>query len=87
MSAYELAQLNIAVMIMRRRKEWFERMPEAFMVLWWVPGGHRPDVAEASTKLDLLRAKGPTADAFTLRHPFPAPDASSDIQQAGGAHR
>jgi hypothetical protein len=62
--------------ILRRRKEWFERMQEAFVVLWWVPGGHRPDVAEARLKLDLLRAKGPTADAFTFRHPFPAPDAS-----------
>lgn len=63
--------------ILRRRKEWFERMHEAFVVLWWVPAGHRPDVAEASTRLDLLRAKGPTADAFTFRHPFPAPDVSS----------
>lgn len=62
--------------ILRRRKEWFERMPEAFAVLWWVPGGHRPDVAEARNKLDLLRAMGPTADAFTFRHPFPPPDAS-----------
>jgi hypothetical protein len=59
--------------ILRRRKEWFERMPEAFMVLWWVPVGHRPEIAEAGMKLDLLRSKGPTADAFTFRHPFPAP--------------
>jgi hypothetical protein len=62
--------------ILRRRKEWFERMPEAFMVLWWVPAGHRPDAVEARLKLDLLRANGPTPDAFTFRHPFPAPDAS-----------
>jgi len=62
--------------IMRRRKEWFERMQEAFVVLWWVPGGHRPDIAEARSRLDLLRAMGPTADAFTFRYPVAAPDAS-----------
>jgi len=63
------------VEIMRRRREWFERMDQAFLVLWWVPKGHRPTVAEAVAKLDLLRAKGPTADAFTFRQAFPAPDA------------
>jgi hypothetical protein len=36
------------VEIMRRRKEWFERMAQAWAVLWWVPSGHRPDVAEAA---------------------------------------
>ena len=30
------------VAIMRRRREWFEKMDEAFLVLWWVPKGHRP---------------------------------------------
>jgi hypothetical protein len=62
--------------VMRRRREWFERMPEAFLVLWWVPKGYRPSVAEAIAKLEALRAKGPTPDAFTFRQPFPAPDAS-----------
>ena len=63
------------VEIMRRRKEWFERTREAYVVLWWIPKGHRPTVAEAITRLDLLRAKGPTHDAFTFRHAFPPPDA------------
>lgn len=64
------------VEIMRRRREWFERMDEAFLVLWWVPQGHRPSVAEAVARLELLRTKGPTAEAFTFRHAFPAPDAA-----------
>jgi hypothetical protein len=50
--------------ILRRRKEWFERMSEAFLVLWWVPEGHRPTLAEAKARLDLLRQNGPTAEAF-----------------------
>jgi hypothetical protein len=64
------------VEIMRRRREWFERMAQAFLVLWWVPRGHRPSVAEAIARLELLRAKGPTPEAFTFRQAFPPPDAA-----------
>jgi hypothetical protein len=62
--------------IMRRRREWFERMKEAFLVLWWVPAGHRPSIPEAIAKLELLRAQGSSAEAFTFRQAFPAPDAA-----------
>lgn len=61
--------------VLRRRGEWFERMPEAFLVLWWVPAGHFPTVDEAKDRLELVRAKGPTPDAFTFRAVFPPPDA------------
>lgn len=63
------------VAIMRRRREWFEKMDEAFLVLWWVPKGHRPGIEEAKARLELLRRKGPTADAFTFRQSYPPPDA------------
>ena len=63
------------VQIMRRRREWFEKMDQAFLVLWWVPKGHRPAIEEAKAKLEMLRAKGPTAEAFTFRQAFPPPDA------------
>jgi hypothetical protein len=61
--------------IMRRRREWFELMREAFLVLWWVPAGHRPSIAEAVARLEILRSKGPTTEAFTFRQAFPPPDA------------
>lgn len=61
--------------IMRRRREWFERLGKAYMVLWWVPKGHRPTTAEAGAKLELLREKGPSPEAFTFAKAFPAPDA------------
>lgn len=64
------------VEIMRRRKEWFERMHEAWVVLWWVPKGHRPTACEATAKLELLRAMGPSKDAFTFRRAFLPPDAA-----------
>jgi heme-degrading monooxygenase HmoA len=56
--------------VMRRRREWFERMGEAFMALWWVPVGHVPTIAEAEERLDHLRNHGPTPHAFTFREHF-----------------
>lgn len=64
------------VEIMRRRREWFERMREAHVVLWWVRKGHRPSVAEAIARLERLRAEGPSEAAFTFRHAFLPPDAA-----------
>jgi heme-degrading monooxygenase HmoA len=64
------------VEVMRRHREWFERMNEVFLVLWWVPKGHRPSVAEAIAKLEILRSNGPTTEAFTFRKAFPPPDAA-----------
>ena len=65
--------------IMRRRREWFERMAEAYTVLWWVPKGHRPSIAEAVSRLELLRERGPTAEAFTFRTAFSPPDAARTV--------
>src|SRR4051794_6099647 len=62
------------VQVMRRRREWFTPMQDAYTVLWWVPAGSRPDVADAERRLDLLRRIGPSADAFTFKVPFLAPD-------------
>ena len=58
---------------MRRRREWFHRMAQQHLVLWWVPAGHIPDLDEALSRLDLLRGDGPSAWAFTFGEPFPAP--------------
>jgi hypothetical protein len=66
------------VELMRRRREWFERMHQAFLVLWWVPQGHRPSVAEAIGRLELLRSRGAGPEAFTFRQAFPPPDAAPD---------
>ena len=62
--------------IMRRRKEWFDRMEDSHLVLWWVPVGHRPNVDEAIARLDMLRAIGPSAQAFSFSQSFPPPQAS-----------
>jgi hypothetical protein len=58
---------------LRRRREWFHKMDEAYTTLWWVPAGHEPSPLEARERLEHLRAHGPTEQAFTFRVPFPAP--------------
>lgn len=73
------------VAILKRRKEWFERMKEQHMALWWIPQGHRPGVEEALDRLEHLRVHGPSARAFTFRHNFPAPDALQAAPVAGDA--
>jgi hypothetical protein len=52
---------------LRRRREFFDRMAEAFTVLWWIPAGTVPTVAEAQDRLDHLREHGPTERAFGLK--------------------
>lgn len=65
--------------MLARRREWFERVREAMVVLWWVPAGHRPTVAEAEERLLHLRANGPTPYAFTLRTSFTATEAQPAV--------
>lgn len=61
---------------LKRRKEWFLPLDEGpTSVLWWVPAGHRPTVAESLEKLAYLRQNGPSSEAFTFTTPFPAPQA------------
>ncbi|HTT43831.1 MAG TPA: DUF3291 domain-containing protein [Steroidobacteraceae bacterium] len=63
------------VELLRRRRAWFERMSEAYLVLWWVPRGHIPGIPEALERLARLREHGPHPEAFTFRQPYAAPDA------------
>lgn len=56
--------------VMRQRRQWFERMGEAYLVLWWIPAGQVPTPEDAVARLDLLQRHGPTPEAFTLRHCF-----------------
>ena len=59
--------------VMQRRGEWFRPQEEATMVLWWLPAGQRPSVAEAQERLEALRRDGPTPHAFGFSSAFPPP--------------
>ena len=69
--------------ILKRRREWFEPIKEAILVLWWVPRGHRPSIEEAIARLELLRAQGANPEAFTFRQTLPPPDAPASEQPGG----
>jgi hypothetical protein len=58
---------------LKRRRQWFRRIAEAYVVLWWVPAGHRPKVEEGVARLMRLRAEGPGPEAFTFRQAFAPP--------------
>ncbi|KAA9377569.1 DUF3291 domain-containing protein [Microbispora cellulosiformans] len=70
--AYRSAHLEV----MRRRREWFHRMAEPYLVLWWVPEGHLPTVDEAMARLSVLRAEGAGPEAFTFREFYGSSEAA-----------
>ena len=59
--------------VLGQRKQWFEPLTTPILALWWVPAGHRPDMAEARARIDELAARGPGPRAFTFKQPFPPP--------------
>jgi hypothetical protein len=61
-----------------RRRQWFERMMEAYTALWWIPRGTVPGTDDAEGRVRRLRAHGPTAQAFTLRVLFPPPGSDGE---------
>ena len=71
LAAYVYGDAHRAVL--RRRREWFERLADAYAAVWWVPRGHVPSVGEAEDRVKHLRAHGPTRYAFSMRVHFPAP--------------
>jgi heme-degrading monooxygenase HmoA len=56
---------------LRRRREWFERLPGNGYALWWVPPGHEPTGAEARVRLEHLDEHGPSPIAFTFARVHP----------------
>lgn len=74
LAAYAYGDAHRAVL--RRRREWFERMKDAYAALWWIPLGHIPTVHEAEDRVQHLRAHGPSPYAFTLKVHFQPPDSA-----------
>jgi Domain of unknown function (DUF3291) len=62
--------------VLRRRREWFQRMAEAYTALWWIPRGSLPSTRDAEERVRHLRAHGPAPYAFTMRVHFPPPGAA-----------
>lgn len=50
--------------VYNRKAEWFEAPTKPHFVMWWVPEGHLPTVAEAFERLEHYRKHGPSEQAF-----------------------
>ena len=73
--------------IMRKRRQWFEKMSDLYLALWWVPAGHLPGWEEAKARLDHLQCNGDSAYAFTFRRLFsPDGDDLENSELAGSIH-
>lgn len=55
---------------LRRKKAWFAKLASVHFVMWWIPAGHIPTVAEAKAKLEHLATHGDTPAAFTFHQLF-----------------
>ncbi len=52
------------------RRRWFDPLTGPTTVLWWVPAGSRPSLADGEARLARLHRLGPTPDAFSLLGQF-----------------
>ena len=72
-SLFQFTYQSGHVEIFKRRKEWFLKMAEMHMALWYVPIDKMPTVADAEEGLKHIRENGPTEFAFTFQKKFPPP--------------
>jgi len=59
---------------MKKRRQWFKKLPGTTLALWWVKYDCMPSVNEAKYKLDLINDKGSSSDAFSFNTQFKAPN-------------
>lgn len=65
--------------VLRRRREWVEKLDGVSTALWWVRPGTIPTVEDAKAKLALLAERGSSTEAFTFREPFAPPSAEPSM--------
>lgn len=63
--------------ILKRKKEWFHKMPRMHMAFWYVKNGHEPTPEEAKERLYHLQEYGETPYAFSFKSKFTIEDAVS----------
>ena len=70
---FDFAYRSAHTQVLARRAEWFEPADSPHMALWWIGAGDVPTIEESVARLEILRERGPTADAFTFKQRFPIP--------------
>ncbi|GIH93190.1 DUF3291 domain-containing protein [Planobispora siamensis] len=72
--------------VLRRRKEWFHHIAQPYSVMWWIPEGHIPSLAEGMERLELLREHGPGPRAFTFKDFYePGADTGTDLYETAAS--
>lgn len=56
--------------IFKRRREWFEKMSDMYMCLWYVEEDKMPAAIDTVDRLDYIRKHGETPYAFTFKKRF-----------------
>jgi len=72
---FDFTYSSAHVEIFKRRKEWFNKMTDMHMALWYVDSGYNPTPEEAKERLALLNKLGETPFAFTFKSDFDSNDA------------
>ena len=59
--------------LLKSKNDWFTKLGEAHLALWWIEKGRIPTVEEALGKLDYIKHNGPSAEVFTFANRYPKP--------------
>ena len=66
------------VRVFKRKSEWFERMPEMHMALWYIEPDQYPTPQQAEERIAYLRTNGETPFAFSFKKRFTVEDLLQD---------
>ncbi|UKM64081.1 DUF3291 domain-containing protein [Flavobacteriaceae bacterium GSB9] len=58
------------IKVLKRKKEWFNKVKMAHMAFWFVPAGYNPTFQDAKNRLDYLNKHGETPFAFSFKSKF-----------------
>ncbi len=74
-SLFEFTYSSDHVAVLKRKKEWFQKMTDMHMALWYVKIGHTPTPEEAKSRLLYLNKHGDTPHAFGFKASYDPADA------------
>jgi len=70
--------------LLKSKNDWFKKLDEAHLALWWIEKGRIPSVEDALEILELIKTNGPSPKAFTFAKPYPKPNKTLQSPQYNG---
>jgi hypothetical protein len=71
---YQFVYQSHHVEIFKQRRQWFEKMSDMHMALWYIPKGYIPTAMDGVERLTYLRKNGDTPFAFSFKKQFTIDD-------------